>query len=114
LTDFQNVQDQQRSKFQQEDAFARSQGLVIQNLIALYRSMGGGWAPVTDRPAGPGGAATKKAQKTNTERENLPPARAKAEDPRSTRQAELGLRTTPARRAPIALRFQAPSKEVSC
>ncbi|MGZ9032955.1 MAG: efflux transporter outer membrane subunit [Rhodospirillales bacterium] len=75
LTDFQNVQDQQRSKFQQEDAFAQSRGLVIQNLIALYRSMGGGWAPVADRPAGPGGAATKKAQKTTTERENLPPAR---------------------------------------
>jgi outer membrane protein, multidrug efflux system len=45
LTDFQNVQDQQRSKFQQDDAFAQSQGLVIQNLIALYRSLGGGWAP---------------------------------------------------------------------
>ncbi len=51
LTDFQNVQDQQRSKFQQDDAFAQSQGLVVQNLIALYRALGGGWARPDDRPA---------------------------------------------------------------
>ena len=51
LTDFQNVQDQQRSKFQQDDAFAQSEGLVVQNLIALYRSLGGGWARPDDRPA---------------------------------------------------------------
>lgn len=51
LTDFQNVQDQQRSKFQQDDAFAQSEGLVVQNVIALYRSLGGGWARPDDRPA---------------------------------------------------------------
>lgn len=51
LTDFQNVQDQQRSKFQQDDAFAQSEGLVVQNLIALYRALGGGWARPDDRPA---------------------------------------------------------------
>jgi outer membrane protein TolC len=62
LTDFQNVQDQQRSKFQQEDAFAQSQGLVIQNLIALYRALGGGWAPAADSvgPAKGAGGTTRK------------------------------------------------------
>jgi multidrug efflux system outer membrane protein len=45
LTDFQNVLDTQRSLFQQEDALAESEGLVTQNLIAIYRALGGGWAP---------------------------------------------------------------------
>ncbi|MGH6897343.1 MAG: efflux transporter outer membrane subunit [Geminicoccaceae bacterium] len=45
LTDFQNVLDTQRSQFQQEDALAESEGLVTQNLIQLYRALGGGWAP---------------------------------------------------------------------
>ena len=45
LTDFQNVQDQERSLFQQEDALAQSTGLVTQNLIRIYRALGGGWSP---------------------------------------------------------------------
>jgi outer membrane protein TolC len=44
LTDFQNVLDTQRSQFQQEDALAESEGLVTQNLIEIYRALGGGWA----------------------------------------------------------------------
>ena len=51
LTDFQNVLDTQRSQFQQEDAFAESEGLVTQNLIEIYRALGGGWGPeVTEQP----------------------------------------------------------------
>ena len=45
LTDFQNVQEMERFQFEQEDKFAESEGLVIQNLISIYRSLGGGWAP---------------------------------------------------------------------
>jgi multidrug efflux system outer membrane protein len=45
LTDFQNVLDTERTLFEQEDAFAESEGLVARNLIAIYRSVGGGWAP---------------------------------------------------------------------
>jgi outer membrane protein TolC len=45
LTDFQNVLDTQRSQFQQEDALAESEGLVTQNLVRLYRALGGGWVP---------------------------------------------------------------------
>jgi len=45
LTDFQNVQEMQRFQFEQEDKFAESEGRVTQNLISIYRSLGGGWAP---------------------------------------------------------------------
>jgi outer membrane protein TolC len=45
LTDFQNVQEMERFQFEQEDQFAESEGKVIQNLISIYRSLGGGWAP---------------------------------------------------------------------
>jgi NodT family efflux transporter outer membrane factor (OMF) lipoprotein len=76
LTDFQNVQDQQRSKFQQEDAFAQSQGLVIQNLIALYRALGGGWAPAADRPAAPAKGAGGTTQQTTVPAAPAPAARA--------------------------------------
>jgi outer membrane protein TolC len=44
LTDFQNVLDMQRARTQQEDALAQSKGLVTQNLIRLYKALGGGWA----------------------------------------------------------------------
>lgn len=44
LTDFQNVLDAQRFLFQQQDLLASSQGQVIQNLIALYKALGGGWS----------------------------------------------------------------------
>ncbi len=45
LTDFQNVLDMERSLFEQQDFWALSRGLVIQNVIQIYRSLGGGWEP---------------------------------------------------------------------
>ncbi len=45
LTDFQNVLDSERSLAEQEDAYVASVGLVTQNLIAIYRALGGGWQP---------------------------------------------------------------------
>jgi multidrug efflux system outer membrane protein len=45
LTDFQNVLDTERSLFLQEDDFATSEGRVTQNLIRIYRALGGGWSP---------------------------------------------------------------------
>lgn len=44
LTDFQNVLDMQRSLFSQQDQLAESQGRLIQNLISIYKSLGGGWS----------------------------------------------------------------------
>jgi NodT family efflux transporter outer membrane factor (OMF) lipoprotein len=45
LTDFQNVLDTQRSLFFRQDELAASRGLVAQNLIVVYRALGGGWSP---------------------------------------------------------------------
>lgn len=45
LTDFQNVLDAERTLFAQQDQLALSDGQVIVNLIALYKSLGGGWSP---------------------------------------------------------------------
>ncbi len=44
LTDFQNVLDMERALFQQQDLFAQSEGDVVQNLIRIYKALGGGWA----------------------------------------------------------------------
>ncbi len=51
LTDFQNVQSQERSKAVQDDLYFESQGQVASFLIGIYRSLGGGWKPADDRPA---------------------------------------------------------------
>lgn len=45
LTNFQNFLDAQRSLFRQQDELAQSAGQVVNNLITLNRSLGGGWAP---------------------------------------------------------------------
>ncbi|MGD8329363.1 MAG: efflux transporter outer membrane subunit, partial [Acidobacteriota bacterium] len=43
LTNFQNVLDSQRTLFQLQDQLATSEGIVVQNLVLLYRALGGGW-----------------------------------------------------------------------
>lgn len=45
LTDFQNVQDQERTKAAQDDQYFESQGRVAGFLVDIYRSLGGGWGP---------------------------------------------------------------------
>ncbi len=45
LTEFQNVLDTELLLFDQEDDLAESRGEVTRNLIRIYRSLGGGWAP---------------------------------------------------------------------
>ncbi len=47
LTNFQNVLDSQRTLFELQDQLAASEGIVVQNLVLLYRALGGGW-DVTD------------------------------------------------------------------
>ena len=42
-TDFQNVLDTLRTLFAAQNSLAASEGQMIQNLITLYRSLGGGW-----------------------------------------------------------------------
>jgi NodT family efflux transporter outer membrane factor (OMF) lipoprotein len=50
LTDFQNVLDTQRTLLLREDELAVAEGIVIANLVRLYRALGGGWDPETDQP----------------------------------------------------------------
>jgi multidrug efflux system outer membrane protein len=45
LTDFQNVLDSERSLAQLQDEHTASVGLVTQNLVQIYRALGGGWQP---------------------------------------------------------------------
>ena len=52
LTDFQNVIDAQQALLDVQDQHAVSQGLVTGNLIGIYKSMGGGWEPVTESENG--------------------------------------------------------------
>jgi NodT family efflux transporter outer membrane factor (OMF) lipoprotein len=50
LADFQNVLDTERSLLVRQDELAESEGIVIKNLVDLYRSLGGGWDPETAQP----------------------------------------------------------------
>jgi len=50
LADFQRVIDSQRVLFSQQDLLVASRGSLAQNLIALYKAMGGGWEPGRSRP----------------------------------------------------------------
>jgi outer membrane protein TolC len=43
VADFLNVLDAQRSLYQAEDDLVESDKTVSQNLIALYKALGGGW-----------------------------------------------------------------------
>ena len=43
LINFQNVLDQERSLFEEQDNLAASEGRVTQNVIQIYRVLGGGW-----------------------------------------------------------------------
>jgi NodT family efflux transporter outer membrane factor (OMF) lipoprotein len=45
LTDFQNVLDMERSLAEQDDLYVQSVGFVTQNLVRIYRALGGGWEP---------------------------------------------------------------------
>lgn len=50
LTDFQRVLDSQQTLFNQQERLVSNRGDVAQNLIALYKAMGGGWQAGRERP----------------------------------------------------------------
>ncbi len=64
VTDFQNVLDMQRSLVQQQQFLANSEGLVVQNLVQVYKALGGGWQPAPQEasPAPAGEAAAPAAE----------------------------------------------------
>jgi NodT family efflux transporter outer membrane factor (OMF) lipoprotein len=50
LTDFQRVIDSERNLFAQQELLVTSRGALTQNLIAIYKAMGGGWEQARSRP----------------------------------------------------------------
>ena len=50
LTDFERVLDSQRVLFTQQDFLVTSRGSLVQNLIAVYKALGGGWEQGRSRP----------------------------------------------------------------
>ena len=46
LTDFESVLDAQRAQLAFEDQLVQSQSAITQNLIQLYKALGGGWTPL--------------------------------------------------------------------
>ena len=50
LADFERVLDSQRTLFGQQDILVTSRGNLTQNLISLYKAMGGGWEQGRSRP----------------------------------------------------------------
>jgi len=52
LADFLRVLDAERSLYQAQDALVQSDRAIFANLIALYKSLGGGWEAMESGPAG--------------------------------------------------------------
>ena len=50
LADFERVIDTQRTLFAQQDLLVSSRGALAQNLVALYKALGGGWEQGRARP----------------------------------------------------------------
>ena len=50
LTDFERVLDSQRVLFTQQEFLVNTRGSLTQNLISLYKAMGGGWEQGRSRP----------------------------------------------------------------
>jgi multidrug efflux system outer membrane protein len=61
LTDFINVLDAERSLYEAEDALAQSDMTVSADVVALYKSLGGGW----ESRSSPASVASADANKIN-------------------------------------------------
>jgi outer membrane protein TolC len=51
LTDFLHVLDSERSLYQVQDALVQSDRTVSANLVSLYKSLGGGWESMEEKPS---------------------------------------------------------------
>jgi len=63
FADYQRVLDSQQSLFGQQQRYATNRGEVIRNLIAIYRSLGGGWK--SERQFIDDATRTEMQQRTN-------------------------------------------------
>jgi NodT family efflux transporter outer membrane factor (OMF) lipoprotein len=67
LVSFINVLDAERSVYLAEDALVESEKTVTQNLISLYKALGGGWETI-ERPSQLAQAGTTKRSTTDSAR----------------------------------------------
>jgi multidrug efflux system outer membrane protein len=77
LVDFERVLDSQRSLFGQQERLVVAKGGIAQNLITLYKAMGGGWQAGRARPVVDEATRGTMAERSNWKRlldAPLPPA----------------------------------------
>ena len=60
LKDFQSVLDAQRSLFTYDNQLAQAKGEVANNLVRIYKALGGGWRTGVEKPAKTAAGAGKK------------------------------------------------------
>ena len=81
FSDYQRVLDSQQTLFAQEQRYVDVQGETVRSLVALYKALGGGWAP--DYRAGFVNEATRQEMERRVDwGELLEPA---ATDPNTSR-----------------------------
>ena len=77
LVDFERVLDSQRALFDQQERLVASKGGIAQNLISLYKAMGGGWQAARARPVVDDATSKTMSERSNWKRlldAPLPPA----------------------------------------
>ena len=77
LVDFERVLDSQRALFSQQERLVATKGGIAQNLISLYKAMGGGWQAGRARPIVDDATSATMAERSNWKRlldAPLPPA----------------------------------------
>ena len=65
ITLYQSVLDTNRQLITQQDTYAQARGNIATNLIAVYRSLGGGWELRKEREFIPETMATEMAARTD-------------------------------------------------
>jgi NodT family efflux transporter outer membrane factor (OMF) lipoprotein len=77
LVDFERVLDSQRALFSQQEQLVAAKGGITQNLISLYKAMGGGWQAGRARPIVDPATSATMGERSNWKRlldAPLPPA----------------------------------------
>ena len=88
LVDFERVLDSQRALFSQQERLVITRGGVAQNLIALYKAMGGGWQAGRTRPILDDATRDTMAERSNWKRLLDAPLPAATEDSQSLPQTD--------------------------
>ena len=64
-TDYQRVLDSQQSLLAQQDQYTSARGSIVQNLVAVYRALGGGWQIRAGRDFVPGERQQRMRERTD-------------------------------------------------